>query len=147
MKSSTRPTSVPAGFSTGLRRSCVIISRRLSRCLSLMELFPFPQVVGPIISPVFERLTSLRNEPDEQRQSSYVLNPPPAGDHAECETEQGHPGQERAADRFSNVGTQRRAVDHAIGLALEVSEQRHQHDGGGADRDAGDRTFWHDPQS
>src|SRR5437763_2950042 len=48
MKSSTRPTSVPAGLSTGLRSSCVTINRRLSRmCLGWSML---PSLTRPLFT-------------------------------------------------------------------------------------------------
>src|SRR5438132_6137085 len=135
MKSSTRPTSVPAGFSTGLRNSCVTMSRRLSRWRAGSSTLPsrprslipdsLAPLFGPIIPPVFERLTCLRHDPHEQCQSGDVLNPPPTPEHAHSQPRERDRAQVCAADRLRDVGPQRWAVDNPVDTMLGAREGRH----------------------
>src|SRR5438477_12068573 len=106
--SSRRPTSVPAGLSTGARKSCVSISRRLSLIFlvwsSLISL-PLTPLIGPIMPPLFECLPGFRNQPHQQGQCRHVLGPPPAEPHAREQAGQRDRGEVGAAHRLSNVSS------------------------------------------
>src|SRR5579864_3923419 len=138
MMSSSLPTSVPAGFSTGLRSSCVIMTRRFScMCLCLSPFpswpvslisIPYPRFVRLIIPRALDRLACFRDQPHEQSERGHVLSPPPSEGHAGGEAGQRDGGQVRAARGLGDVRAQRGALQHAVDAMLGPRQRRHRND-------------------
>src|SRR6267378_4249535 len=93
-----------------------------------------------------ESLTGFRNQPDEQRDRSDVLEPPKPKQRAQRDADERDRGQVGARDRLGDVGAERRATDFSIGAPLGQREERHDYEGCSRDRDAENRAFGFQPE-